>query len=130
MNTSQVRISNTVGSSNTPRVLSIKASRLSDYIYQLIQEANHVYTPNRSKEFEYMPLVSFYDLADTKEEVYFQSVADLPKESVFNSKGEPLLIIIPESEDEEIGLNKFEHLDPKDKEKIEKHLRDISNKKK
>lgn len=126
--TAQVRIGNTVASrsgSVVPKVLSIKASRLNDYIQQLIQECNKTYTPNRSKEFESFPLLSLIDLADTKEEVFFQTVDDLPKETVFNSKGIPLLIIIPEIEVDEIGLNKFEHLEKDQKEKVEQFIKNV-----
>ena len=126
-NTAQVRIGNTVASRGAaiPKVLSIKASRLNDYVQQLIQECNKTYVPNRSKEFEYLPLLSLCDLADTKEEVFFQGVNDLPKKTVFNSKGVPMLIIIPESEVDEIGLNKFEHLEEKEREKVNEHIKNI-----
>lgn len=126
--TAQVRIGNTVASKSdlaVPKVLSIKASRLNDYIQQLIQECNKVYVPNRSKEFESFPLLSLIDLADTKEEVLFQTVDDLPKKTVFNSKGVPLLIIIPETEVDEIGLNKFECLEKDQREKVEQFIKSV-----
>ncbi len=128
-NTAQVRITNvtakTVDVISVPKVLSIKASRLFDYIKQLIGEADKVYTPNKSKEFDHLPLLSVWDLADTGEEVIFNKKKDLPTKTVLNSKGVPILIIIPEDDLSDIGINKFQHLKAKQLAKMEEHVKNI-----
>ena len=124
----QVRITNTLTSAEgavIPKVLAIKASKFKDYVQQLRLEPNGKYTPNRSEEYGYLPLLSLWDLADTGEQVFYDTFDDLPKETVFNSKGIPILIILPESDMNDIGLNRFDVLDGKTQEKIEKHLAEI-----
>lgn len=124
--TAQVRITNTTinGSGGLlPSVLSIKASALLNYILSIRGECNKKYTPNRWKDFDHLPLLSVWDLADTKEE-YFFTEDKLPTKTVVNSKGVPLLIIIPEDSSEEMGINKFDALDKKTKAKLYEHLED------
>jgi len=106
-NTAQVRITNTTTGNNgvlVPSVLSIKASLLLGYILSIRNECNKTYTPNRSSEFDHLPLLSVWDLADTNEEFIFTEVA-LPTETVLNSKGVPVLIILPEESTIDMGIN-------------------------
>jgi len=124
----QIRITNTITTTRgvvSPRVLSIKASKLADYIEKEIRQCNKTYTPNRSKEYEHLPLLALWDLADTGEQFVFDSVNDLPKQTVFNSKGIPVLIIIPEKEIDDIGLNKFQHLTKSERVKVSEHLKNV-----
>lgn len=111
-----------------PKVLSIKASKLPQYINSLIDESNKKYTPNRSKKFDHLPLLVLWDLADTGEEFVYQTEKDLPKSTVFNSKGIPVLIIIPEKGADDIGLNKFRHLKKADRDKVATHLNSLPSK--
>lgn len=131
MSTAQVRITNTIRRTDgvlIPKVLSIKASELPSYLDGLVNEANGVYTPSQSKKFDHLPLLSLYDLADTGEEVFF-TAEDLPTETVVNSKGAPILIIIPEEAEEKIGTNKLTYLSEKERGAYSKVLSDskISN---
>lgn len=118
----QVRITNITirkdGGSFAPKILSIKASVLPAYIKGLLEEANKVYTPERSKKFESLPLLSVWDLADTQEEVIFNTYEDLPTKTVVNSKGAPILIIIPADRAEAIGTNKYKYLKKKEKDAL------------
>jgi len=104
--TAQIRISN-LGLNGGKKVLSIKASDLPRYLEILLDEPNGKFTPKRSREFDHLPLLSLFDLADTGEEVIFKTMAHLPTKSVLNSKGDPLLNILPEDGEERIGINKF-----------------------
>lgn len=120
----QVRITNTTTNGSgtlIPSVLSIKTSDLLNYVLSIRNECNKKYTPNRWKEFDHLPLLSVWDLADTQEEVLFTEDA-LPTENVLNSKGIPILIIIPEDSEEDMGINKFEVLDKETKEKVTKFI--------
>jgi len=122
--TAQVRITNTFTSDkgvNVEQVLSIKHSALLPYLNSLVAESNKKYTPNRAEKFRYLPLLSVWDLADTQEE-YFFSEDDLPRETLFNSKGIPILIIIPEEAGTDIGVNKFEYLSDKKNAEMIAHL--------
>lgn len=124
----QIRITNTVSKPDgvvIPRILSIKGSRLRDFLEQEIAQCNKVYTPNRSKEFEYLPILAVWDLADTQEQWIFQTWADLPTKTIFNEKGVPVLIILPEEELDDIGVNKFKYLKKKEKEAVEKHFKEV-----
>lgn len=124
----QVRITNVHQTENgtlVPKILSIKASRLFDYVDQIRNEANKRYTPNLSKKFDHLPLLSIWDLADTQEEFVFNAKKDLPKETVYNSKGIPVLIIIPEEEQREIGVNQTQFVPEKKREKYDKHLKNL-----
>lgn len=100
-----------------PSILSIKASRLFWYVDGMRNEANRKYTPNRSKEFDHLPFLSVWDLADTQEEVKFTE-DDLPVETVVNSKGVPILIILPENHSADMGINIFDALTPEQYSKV------------
>ena len=123
-NTAQVRINNIRSSKgrNVPKITSIKASLLKDYLESLIREANGVFTPNRAKEFDYLPLLSVRDLADTGEEIIFKTWDDLPKETVVNSKGVPILIIIPEGSEASMGVNQTEGLKDMERKALSKAM--------
>lgn len=112
----QVRITNVSFKSDgsfVPKVLSIKASKLKQYIDMCINECNGKYTPNYSKKFESLPLLCLWDLADTKEQIFFNTESDLPTKTVCSSSGQPMLIIIPETDTVTLGLNQTRHLSKK-----------------
>lgn len=121
----QVRITNTTngGGGLIPSVLSIKASALLNYVLSIRGECNKVYTPNRWKEFDHLPLLSVWDLADTQEEYIFTE-DKLPTEHVLNSKGVPILIILPEDSEEDMGISKFEALDEETKAKMQEVVKE------
>lgn len=107
----QIRITNiTKGASVKPfkaaSVLTIKRSALKDYVEQMRVECNKKYTPNRDKDFDHLPLLCVWDIAGTGEEFFFQTIDDLPKKTVLNSKGNPVLIILPEKERDNITVTK------------------------
>lgn len=108
-----------------PKILSIKASRLADYVQQLINESNHFGDPHRSSKFDYLPFLAILDVVDTGEEFTFNFVDELPKETVFNSKGIPLLIIIPEEDSREIGVNRFDLLDEETRELVNSFIQSL-----
>ena len=124
-----LRLCGTVGqcksflSAPDSRTAFVKASALLNYVLSIRNECNKRYTPNRWKEFDHLPLLSVWDLADTQEEVLFTGDA-LPGETVVNSKGVPILIIIPEDSEEDMGINKFEALDSKTKKKMDSFLKE------
>lgn len=127
MPTAQVRITNASQRKDgvlVPKVLSIKASSLPDYIRQLLGESNKVYTPNRSKEFEHLPVLSVWDIVDTGEEYLFKTMDDLPKKTVFNSQGAPILIILPEEADVAAGTNINTYLTKDEKDKMRKQFKE------
>jgi hypothetical protein len=86
-------------------VLSIKASELPGYLDKIKNEGNSVFNPNNAQKFESFPLLKVVDSFDTMEEFVFQTVEDLPTESLFNSKKDPVLFILPESCSIKVGLN-------------------------
>lgn len=104
----QVRISNVAHIQlgvTSAKVLCIKASCLKDYIDQIRNEANKRSAPNTAQQFAYLPLLSVWDAADTGEEVMFDKAEDLPKETVLNSKGDPILVILPEDHPISLTVN-------------------------
>lgn len=124
--TAQVKITNTITGENgrlIPSVLSIKASALLGYVLSIKNECNRTYTPNRSKEFDYLPLLSVWDLADTGEEYLFKQ-DELPKETVLNSKNIPILIILPEEYTKDMGINDFDVLDEETRGRIHNHIKE------
>lgn len=128
--TAQVRITNTITNDSGTlvlAVLSIKASALLNYVSSIRDECNRVYTPNESKKHDHLPLLSVYDFADTMEELLFEEDA-LPKETVVNSKGVPMLIILPEEAERDMGVNRFESLEEETLEKIKDHIKENSGK--
>ena len=89
------------------KVLSISASELTNYVKRLAQECDTVFEPERSKKFDHLPLLCIKDSYDTQEEFYFKTPADLPPESVKNSKGREVLVVLPEDCPVRTGVNLF-----------------------
>jgi hypothetical protein len=103
----QITIHNVKTGDSGPKraVLSIKASLLNQYIENLRTEANSVFDKNASSRFESFPLLKLVDSFDTGEEFIYKTVEDLPSESVFNSKNDPVLYILPNDCSVHMGLN-------------------------
>lgn len=120
--TAQVRIHNSILNKNGERVrkvLSIKAGDLFEYVDNIRKEANTKFEPDRSEKFDGWPLLAVVDSFDTGEEVIFPTKEDLPKDMVMNSKGQPILIIIPDDFNVKIGIN----IKVKDKEEKLKNIK-------
>ncbi len=86
-------------------VLSIKESSFRTYIENILKEANSVFEPKASEKYESFPILKLVDSFDTNEEFIFNSFDDLPKSNVLNSKGDPVLYILPETCSIKVGLN-------------------------
>lgn len=94
----------------TRRILSIKASLLPLYIDKLRKEVNTLDNPKRYLEFEYLPLLILVDFLE--DEYVYQTFNDLPKETVFGNDGLPLLIILPEDDHQNAGINRLDVVNP------------------
>ena len=92
----QVTITNV--QNNTRTVLSIKSSKLWRYVDKIRREVNSNEFPEEHKKFEHLPLLGIRDMFNN-ESWTFPEKKDLPKVTLKNSKGEAVLIIIPESEE-------------------------------
>lgn len=125
--TAQVRISNIIGQredgSLKLRVLSIKRSELILYVTKLIDEVDSFkYEPDRSKRYDHLPLLSIIDLEDTGEEFLYKTEAEFPSETVFSSTGTPILIVLPETDSQDIAVNRFDMMDKAAQEKLYSRL--------
>lgn len=124
---SQVRITNLSlrkDGTPVPKILSIKASVLPKYIASLTAECNK-FESNRSSKFNYLPMLSILDAVDTGEEFTFEFEDELPKETVKNSRGVPILIIIPEEDIMSIGTNRFDLLVEEDYLNFKNYIKSI-----
>ena len=105
----QVTIHNVVIGKNGKRekVLSIKADALPGYVTGISKECDTKFTPNRSEKYESYPLLKVVDTFDTGEEFTFQTIKDFPTDSIVNSKGREVLIILHEGAKLKAGVNLF-----------------------
>lgn len=126
--TAQVRISNIIGQredgSLKLRVLSIKRSELILYVAKLIDEVDSFkYEPERSKRYDHLPLLSLIDLEDTGEEFLYATEAEFPSSTVYSSAGTPILIILPETDAQNITVNRFDIMEEAAQERLYSRLK-------
>lgn len=86
-------------------ILSVQAEYLPKYLNNILEESKTKFNRERPNEFKSHPLLELIDSFDTNESFIYNNFQELPRETVLNSKNNPVLIILPPSSHRQEAIN-------------------------